>query len=131
MNDIVVKFNSMRLLIDKLHFPVSGCLIQILFFLRDLIQNHVDEYCKQNCNPNKFPDLAEVNSVVCEQCFSWSNHFKNVKAMSSERFAHYWNYIFDLHNYFITNSLHHVANPKSRYRTEYILNELMDKSMKM
>ena len=49
----------------------------IVFF----VQNHVDSYCKKFCNPNKYPELEAVNSSVCEQCFSWSNHYKNCKVV--------------------------------------------------
>ena len=62
--------------------------------------------------------------------------------MSSERFAHYWIYIFgktniitniydfllliDLHNLYRTDTLRHVANPTSPFRMEYIVNEMIE-----
>ena len=63
--------------------------------------------------------------------------------MSSERFAHYWIYIFgealfqitvsihlsifsDLHNLHLTDSLRHIANPSSPFRIENIVTEMME-----
>ena len=45
--------------------------------------------------------------------------------MSSERFASYWLYIFDLHNLYLTGSVYHTANPTSKYRMENIVMEMM------
>ena len=73
-----------------------------------------------------YPDLEAVNSNVCEQCFSWSNHYSNCKAMSSDKFASYWLYIFDLHNLQVTGTLRHTANPTSKFRMEKILVEFMN-----
>ena len=85
----------------------------------------MDKYCKTQCNPNMFPDLEAVNSSVCEQCFSWSNHYSNCKAMTSERFASYWLFIFDLHNMLITGTLKHWANTTSRFRMDKILEDAL------
>ena len=90
-----------------------------------MFKNHVDSYCKKNCNPNKYPELEAVNSSVCEQCFSWSNHYKNCKAMSSDKFASYWLYILDLHNMHLTGTLRYMANPTSPYRMEKILSDMV------
>ena len=45
--------------------------------------------------------------------------------MSSERFAHYWIYIFDLHNLHLTGTLQHTANPTSPFRMDYIVQEMI------
>lgn len=41
------RINSIRIVIDKMHF-----------------RGHVDAWCREYCNPNKYTDLDEV-SVYC------------------------------------------------------------------
>ena len=83
-----------------------------------------DEWCKGNkidtilifglnflvhMNPNSYPELKDVNSQVCEQKFSYTNHFKNVKSMNHERYRFYWLYIMDLKNLYIEKKLGKVS----------------------
>ena len=78
-------------------------------------------------NPNVYDDLKEVNSVVCEQSFSWSNHMSNVKAMNEERFSHYWLYVLDLHNHHVEKNLEHLTNPTSDLRQTNIISDALAK----
>ena len=72
-------------------------------------------------NPHQYKELEPVNSQVCEQkfrynlfvlfsctipkIFSYTNHFKNAKAMNEEHFRFYWLYILDLKNLLIEKKL--------------------------
>ena len=78
-------------------------------------------------DPYKYKDLEMVNSVVCEQSFSWSNHMANVKAMNEERFSHYWLYVLDLHNHHVEKNLENVTNPTSGMRQSMILTSALEK----
>jgi hypothetical protein len=78
-------------------------------------------------DPKQYEDLKDVNSVVCEQSFSWSNHMANVKAMNEERFSHYWLYILDLHNHHVEKNLENVTNPTCELRQGYILTSALEK----
>jgi hypothetical protein len=55
------KMANVKILVDKMHFA-----------------GHVGEWCMQNCNPYKEPDLANVNTQICEQSFRWMNSFRQV-----------------------------------------------------
>ena len=35
------------------------------------MHNHVDKWCKANCDPNEIDDLNNVNTVVCEEVNYW------------------------------------------------------------
>lgn len=59
-------------------------------------------------NPHQYKELEPVNSQVCEQKFSYTNHFKNCKAMNEEHFRFYWLYILDLKNLLIEKKLGQV-----------------------
>eukprot|EP00732_Lithocolla_globosa_P000708 Lithocolla_globosa_v1_NODE_262_length_4766_cov_108.495648.p2 type:complete len:171 gc:universal NODE_262_length_4766_cov_108.495648:595-83(-) len=39
-------------------------------------KNHVDSWCKQHMNPNKFEQLKGLNTQSSEQTFSWLKGFK-------------------------------------------------------
>ena len=110
LNEITEFFASRRLAVDFLHF-----------------KNHVGKWCKENMDPYKYDDLKSVNTVVCEQQFSWSNHMANVKAMNEERFSHYWLYVLDLHNHHIEKNLEYVTNPLSKVRQASILASAIEK----
>ena len=78
-------------------------------------------------DPYKYEDLKSVNTVVCEQQFSWSNHMANVKAMNEERFSHYWLYVLDLHNHHVEKNLEFVTNPLSKDRQAHMLTSAIEK----
>ena len=79
------------MLVDKLHFP-----------------NHKGKWCRENCDPKKEKSLNDVNSVVCEQKFTYTNRFKNVKCMSSTHFMLYLLYILDAQNLRILGRLKEI-----------------------
>ncbi len=88
---------------------------------------HVDKWCKANCDPRKFSDLDDVSSVladlhvcmtmcvlyvlqtnyylaqvdteVCEQTFSWfSKYGKMTRKMNRYVYMFFIIYLCDLHN---------------------------------
>ena len=62
------------------------------------LRNHTETWCKRHMNPNKDPDLLNVNTVVVEQSFKHFNKYKNVKTMNEPRFMMMFLYMIDLHN---------------------------------
>ena len=48
-----------------------------VYFLH--FKNHVDPICQAIFNPFSYPELAPVNSVICEQTFAWTDQHTNVK----------------------------------------------------
>ena len=65
-------FSATTFVVDKLH-----------------IKNHVDrEYCLKYCDPSKYKELNDINTVVCEDINSWLSGFKhNVKHMNKVRYS--------------------------------------------
>jgi hypothetical protein len=60
---------SKKFVVDKLH-----------------IQGHTERWCHLNCHPNLFPDLTDINTVVCEQINFILGRYKYIiKHMSAER----------------------------------------------
>ena len=49
--------------------------------------------------------FGKLNTPACEQAFNWINRFKNVKGMNEARFAHFFLYMIDLHNFKIAKSV--------------------------
>ena len=82
---------SVQMRVDKLH-----------------IRNHVGKWCLENCDPTKEKRLDKVNSVVCEQKFSSTNKFKNVKTMNWQHFNLYLLYILDTGNLKILKRLYEI-----------------------
>ena len=59
------------------------------------------EKCRSNptYDPDKDkPELKNVNTQICEQSFSWTNGFKNVKAMNHLSYRLFFIYMFDCQN---------------------------------
>ena len=61
----------------------------------------------------------KLNTPACEQAFIWLNKFKNVKGMNEARFAHFFLYMIDLHNFKIEDRLV-VVNPFLSFRAKHI-----------
>ena len=98
-------FTSLRVLVDRFHYPGH---------------KSSDEFCSSNCNPNdmmKTLGIKHVNSVACEQAFSWINKYTQLKSMNEARFRMFLIYMVDCHNMKIQNHLHITANPISKKRT--------------
>ena len=89
-----------------------------------------DDYCQTNTNPHNFPGLGPVNSVVCEQTFSYTNHYTNLKVMNGPRYNFFWVYILDLHNHYVEDHRVLKLNPLSSVRMDTILESLLSNSVK-
>ena len=83
--------------------------------------NHKDKRCQEVWNPYDYPDLLKVNFQACEQKFSWSNSFTNVKAMNADRFNFYLHYIFEMWNLSINGDLQENLPPHSSVRYDICL----------
>ena len=111
LNEVTECFANLSHAVDFMHF-----------------RGHKDVWCKENMNPHHFKELEPVNSQVCEQKFSYTNHFKNCKAMNEEHFKFYWLYILDLKNLLIEKKLGQVANPTRPERQKLIVQTLSTKN---
>ena len=83
---------------------------------------HVSEWCHSNTNPwdlQKKMGFGKLNTPACEQAFNWLNRFKNVKGMNEARFAHFFLYMIDLHNFKIEERMC-VVNPFLSIRAKHI-----------
>ena len=89
-----------------------------------------DDYCQTNTNPHNFPELGPVNSVVCEQTFSYTNHYTNLKVMNGPRYNFFWVYILDLHNHYVEDHRVLKLHPLSSVRMDTILESLLSNSVK-
>ncbi|XP_066932011.1 uncharacterized protein [Clytia hemisphaerica] len=62
-------------------------------------KNHVDLWCRANCNPDHSETLDNVNTEVCEQLFSWFSKYKVMtKHMNRERYTFIVLYFMHMHN---------------------------------
>ena len=79
-------FKSTKLVVDKFH-----------------IHNHVDElYCLKFCDPNKYSELDEINTVTCEETNIWLSPYKHsVKHMNKQRYLFFLFIMFDYYNQII------------------------------
>lgn len=70
------------------------------------IKGHVGEFCHSHCHPDLFPELKELNTVVCEQKNFWLGRYKySLKHMNSYRYNFFLYIICDEYNNLnITNS---------------------------
>ena len=119
--NLTFTFTFDRLLFCKQQ-PVIG------LWLRGLKKQ--DDYCQINANPHNFPELGPVNSVVCEQTFSYTNHYTNLKVMNGPRYNFFWLYILDLHNHYVEDHRVLKLNPLSSVRMDSILESLLSNSVK-
>ena len=71
-----------------------------------------------------------MNSVVCEQTFSYTNHYTNLKVMNGQRYDFFWVYILDLHNHYVEDHRVLKLNPLSSVRMDSILESLLSDSVK-
>ena len=82
-------------------------------------RNHVDQWCHSNCNPDSVPELAGVNSQICEQLFKKINSHKNCRKMNESRFGLFFLYQYDVHNLDIENRTI-LADPREGVRWDNI-----------
>ena len=80
------------------------------------IANHVGKWCLENCDLRKEKALTKVNSVVCEQKFSRTNCYKNVKCMNWEHFNLYFLYVLDAGNLKLLGRLREI---KPKYQPNH------------
>ena len=83
---------------------------------------HTSKWCFANTNPwelQKKMGFVKLNTPACEQAFNWLNRFKNVKGMNEARFAHFFLYMIDLHNFKIEDRMC-VVNPFLSAREKHI-----------
>jgi hypothetical protein len=67
-----------KLIVDRCHFITHK-------------DSHI--YCKENCNPDNFEDLKNVNTESCEQANYWFSGYKHsTKHMNDIRF-YFFNYV--------------------------------------
>ena len=86
-------FENVEIKVDKFHF-----------------KNHIDPWCKTNCNPYKCALLDNVNTEIMEQFFSWIARFSyTLKYMNRFRFHFFILDIIDKHN-FVINGLNPFHN---------------------
>lgn len=79
---VAARINGMEIICDRFHF-----------------KNHIDAWCRKNCNPLDSANLKLVNTEVCEQLFSWLSKFSAItKHMNRWRFLFLMVYVFDNHN---------------------------------
>ena len=79
------------------------------------MRGHIDERCKLNCDPAKYPYsndvrfsiirvsheqyFLQVNTEVCEQTFSWLSKYSRItQSMSQHTFMFFVLYLCELHN---------------------------------
>ena len=82
-------------------------------------RNHVDQWCHSNCNPDSVPELAGVNSQICEQLFKKINSHKNCRKMNESRFGLFFLYQYEIHNLEIENRTI-LADPREEVRWDNI-----------
>ena len=62
-------------------------------------RNHVDKWCKKNCNPEDAPQLKKINTEICEQTFARFNSYaKFLKYCNRERFHFILDRLIEFHN---------------------------------
>ena len=82
--------------------------------------NHIDQWCIDNCDPNKVRELDGVNTEVCEQLFHKVNSHLNCKSMNESKYFLFWLYNLDLHNLDIED-LTCASDPRTEYRWQKIM----------
>ena len=79
---------------ESLHFSDKLYVVDKLH-----MKGHTGIQCKQNNDPALFPDLDDVNTVICEQINFWLGKFKYIlKHMNFSRFYFFLFIIFDFYN---------------------------------
>ena len=77
--------------------------------------NHVDNWCQENCDPNKVRELDGVNTEICEQLFRKVNSHSNCKSMNESRYFMFWLKNLDMHN-LEKEGVSVAADPRCDYR---------------
>ena len=92
---IDLKILVIKFAVDKLH-----------------IQGHKENWCLKNCHPKLFPELNDVNTVICEQINYWLGSYKYMmKHMNVNRFNFFLYIILNEYNKLKINGKFNVLNP--------------------
>ena len=110
-SEIAEFFATLKKAVDKLHF-----------------RGHKGAYCHKECDPWKLRELDEVNTVVCEQLFSWVNRFKACRNMNEARFFLYFLALIDMRNNDREKKLRKLLHPKSIARFSKVTHVLESKN---
>lgn len=87
-------FTDKKFVVDKLH-----------------ISNHTDHNCRTTCHPNLFPELNNINTVICEQINFWLGKFKYItKHMNLNRFHFFIYLILDFYNKIKLEGIFNLTN---------------------
>lgn len=85
MSEVSMYLSKADIFCDRLHF-----------------QNHIDSWCRKNCNPDDCNKLKHVNTEACEQIFSWMSKYAYMsRYMNRHRFFFFLLDLCDIHNYMI------------------------------
>ena len=71
-----------------------------------------------------------MNSVVCEQTFSYTNHYANLKVMNGPRYNFFWLYILYLYNHYVEDHRVLKLNPLSPVQMDTIIESLLNNAVK-
>ena len=102
-SDASKKLGEIPIVVDKFHF-----------------KNHIGDWCIENCDPYKLPELKQVNTPVCEQLFKRINKHTNCKGMSEANYFLYWLTNLDHHNLDVMGLAGVVPDPRSEHRWKSI-----------
>ena len=74
--------------------PRASILKDLIYVVDKLhIQGHVGQKCLKIFHPKLFPEIAPLNTVVCEQCNFWLGKYKfMLKHMNQYRFLFFFIY---------------------------------------
>jgi len=75
--DRLLNFSKKTFAVDKMH-----------------IKGHTEQWCLENCNPNNFKELNEVNTMVCEQINFTLGRYKYIMKHMSSGVYNFYLYIF-------------------------------------
>ena len=108
------------------HWFLLQVLILVLWWFVYTFRGHKkdNKFCQHHTNPHNFPELGPVNSVVCEQTFSYTNHYTNLKVMNEPWYNFFWLYILDLNKNLVEDP--RVLSP---VRMNKILEKILANSM--
>ena len=77
-------------------------------------KGHKGKFCLANCDPYK-SGIGQINTVICEQKFVYTNKFKQLRCMNYLHFNLFLTYMFDLDNLRRLGRLSEI-NPKKDYK---------------
>lgn len=71
-----------QMAVDAFHFP-----------------GHVDKYCREHMDPKRDPQIAAINTIVCEEVFSWLSRYSGMlRYMNKSHYLFFILCVVDTHN---------------------------------